>query len=209
VRPPHGGASCCDSVVGDLHWYPGVSLSPVTFCCVLSVQQIEAKGSSTRCTHQVLRRTSSFFAKFSWDGEKDVAVILEDFLRFSLAGLDKVVGAAFALEDQACELFGASSIRPRWRFALAEKPFVNSTGDDSIVRLKAYVNGSAQIWLRCECHPAITIVARRALSLIARSMRVELLARDRCRYAHSADSQINAISSTAKDLDGIGDGTGK
>ena len=36
---PHGGASCCDSVVGDLHWYPGVSLSPVTFCCVLSVQQ--------------------------------------------------------------------------------------------------------------------------------------------------------------------------
>jgi hypothetical protein len=24
VRPPHGGASCCDSVVGDLHWYPGV-----------------------------------------------------------------------------------------------------------------------------------------------------------------------------------------
>ena len=29
--------------------------------------------------------------------KKDVAVILEDFLRFSLAGLDKVLGAAFAL----------------------------------------------------------------------------------------------------------------
>ena len=33
-------------------------------------------------------------------------MILEDFLRFSLAGLDKVLGAAFALEDQACELSG-------------------------------------------------------------------------------------------------------
>src|SRR6266481_6443179 len=22
---PHGGASCCGSVIGDLHWYPGVS----------------------------------------------------------------------------------------------------------------------------------------------------------------------------------------
>jgi hypothetical protein len=35
---PHGGASCCDSVIGDLHWYPDVSPSPVTFCSV-SVQQ--------------------------------------------------------------------------------------------------------------------------------------------------------------------------
>src|SRR6266446_2165962 len=24
---PHGGASCCDSAIDDLHWYPGVSLS--------------------------------------------------------------------------------------------------------------------------------------------------------------------------------------
>jgi hypothetical protein len=54
---PHGGASCRDSVTGDLHWYPGVSIVGDVLQCFISPANRDS-GSSMRLSRSRLQSTS-------------------------------------------------------------------------------------------------------------------------------------------------------